>query len=73
MDPPNTPVLHIIHSYNFVDFSDKDEPFKTSITMSPLGVFDDTKRMDAIIHLRLNDVELADDIFDPLGLDADSF
>ena len=41
--------------------------------MSPLGVFDDTKTMNAIIPLRLNDVELADDIFDPLGYDVDSF
>ena len=73
MNPPFTPELYIIHSYNFVDFSDQDEPFKNSVTMSPLGVFDDTKTMDAIIPLRLNDVELADDIFDPLGLDVDSF
>ena len=65
--------LYIIHSYNFVDFSDQDEPFKTSVTMSSLGVIENSKRVDAIIPLRLNDVELADNIFDPLGLDVDSF
>ena len=70
INPPTQPELFIIYSYNFLDFSDQDEPFKTSITLAPLGDFDDSQEIDATIPLRLNDVELADDIFDPLGLDA---
>ena len=65
--------MWIIQSYNFLDFSSQDDPFKTSMKVFKLGELNDISKIDAKIPLRLNDVELADDLFDPLGLVAESF
>ena len=50
----------IVHSLNFVDLNDKDEPLKSSIEVEQYGEISHLLNHDSIIYLRINEVDIHD-------------
>ena len=56
-----------------MDFSSQDDPFKKSVSVTSIGNFDPGNKVEVTIPLALHEVELADDIYDPLGFGVEGF
>ena len=61
-------MIHYLHSFNFIDFSDEHEPIKNSVFTNLITEsFDGTFSYEIAMNLDMNTVGFKDTIFNPFN------